>query len=435
MLANMINFFLKINVYKEMFEPEFLKVSETYFTNEAQSLIANFEIKAYMTHVETRLHQEAERVNACMDKSTKEQIIPMLQRIFVSENLEVIISNGFQSLLEALNITDLKRLYYLLDMVKKVDYLKETFKFFIKGRGATISNQDENVIESLLELRHSLEAVVSQAFNADHMLRNTMLYAFEDIMNMKVNRLAELTSKYIDVRLKKAVKQGQEEKEIENSLDEVMFIFKSLHAKDIFEEFYTRRLIKRLLLGPSASTDLEKSMIEKFKSECGPNFTRRADDIFRDIDISKSYMEEFKNYVEAKKAAGIPTPPYTLYVHIFSVNSWPLPNQQIPKFFGQFSGMQELFTEFYKSRNDKVILWWQHETSTCELIAHFKERYTLVVSFLQGVILTLFNLQKSYKYKDICDILGIGEIFPSVYNPQLHQRSRRLRRTSSHSRS
>lgn len=72
-----------------------------------------------------------------------------------------------------------------------------------------------------------------------------------------------------------------------------MSLFRYLQAKDIFEEFYTRRLIKRLLLGTSTNADLEKSVINRFKHECGSGFTRRADDIFRDIEISKTYTKEF----------------------------------------------------------------------------------------------------------------------------------------------
>src|SRR5579859_7030402 len=39
-----------------------------------------------------------------------------------------------------------------------------------------------------------------------------------------------------------------------------------VHGKDVFEAFYKKDLAKRLLLGKSASTDAEKSMLAKLKN-------------------------------------------------------------------------------------------------------------------------------------------------------------------------
>lgn len=41
--------------------------------------------------------------------------------------------------------------------------------------------------------------------------------------------------------------------------------FRYLQGKDVFEAFYKKDLAKRLLLGKSASFDLERSMISKLK--------------------------------------------------------------------------------------------------------------------------------------------------------------------------
>lgn len=43
------------------------------------------------------------------------------------------------------------------------------------------------------------------------------------------------------------------------------FISISIIGKDVFEAFYKKDLAKRLLLGKSASTDAEKSMLLKLK--------------------------------------------------------------------------------------------------------------------------------------------------------------------------
>jgi hypothetical protein len=47
-------------------------------------------------------------------------------------------------------------------------------------------------------------------------------------------------------------------------IQQVMCLFRFLQSKDIFERFYKNKLSKRLLLGKSASYDLEKGMFKCF---------------------------------------------------------------------------------------------------------------------------------------------------------------------------
>lgn len=46
--------------------------------------------------------------------------------------------------------------------------------------------------------------------------------------------------------------------EVEAVLDRVLTLFRHLNSKDVFEAFYRKLLAKRLLLGKSASADLER---------------------------------------------------------------------------------------------------------------------------------------------------------------------------------
>ena len=70
-----------------------------------------------------------------------------------------------------------------------------------------------------------------------------------------------------------------------------------LQGKDVFEAFYKKDLAKRLLLGRSASTDAEKNMITKLKTECGSQFTNKLEGMFKDTDLSRDIMMSFKSSV------------------------------------------------------------------------------------------------------------------------------------------
>lgn len=76
-----------------------------------------------------------------------------------------------------------------------------------------------------------------------------------------------------------------------------VFCMCCLQGKDVFEAFYKKDLAKRLLLGRSASTDAEKNMITKLKTECGSQFTNKLEGMFKDVDLSRELMMSFKESV------------------------------------------------------------------------------------------------------------------------------------------
>lgn len=89
------------------------------------------------------------------------------------------------------------------------------------------------------------------------------------------------------------------EAEIEVVLDKTMVLFRFLQEKDVFERYYKQHLAKRLLLQKSVSEDSEKTMISKLKTECGCQFTSKLEGMFKDVTISNTINEEFKQRVSS----------------------------------------------------------------------------------------------------------------------------------------
>lgn len=144
------------------------------------------------------------------------------------------------------------------------------------------------------------------------------------------------------------------EQEIETVLDKTMVLFRYLLEKDVFERYYKSHLAKRLLLNKSVSDDSEKNMISKlkvssfdwmcrnkstmnlihqlintcmsfyflniFQTECGCQFTSKLEGMFKDMTLSNTVMEEFKNHVTANKMSlnGV-----DLTVRILTTGFWP----------------------------------------------------------------------------------------------------------------
>lgn len=87
------------------------------------------------------------------------------------------------------------------------------------------------------------------------------------------------------------------EQELEAVLDRAMVLFRFLQEKDVFERYYKQHLAKRLLFNRSTSDDSEKTMIAKLKTECGYQFTSKLEGMFKDITLSKSTNDEFRDFL------------------------------------------------------------------------------------------------------------------------------------------
>ena len=85
--------------------------------------------------------------------------------------------------------------------------------------------------------------------------------------------------------------------------------FRFLSEKDVFERYYKNHLAKRLLSSKvsaekyifaikfcqTLSDETEKQMIQKLRQECGCQFTSKLDGMFKDISLSVTINDEFKN--------------------------------------------------------------------------------------------------------------------------------------------
>ena len=59
-----------------------------------------------------------------------------------------------------------------------------------------------------------------------------------------------------------------------------MVLFKYIEDKDVFQQFYTTKLSKRIIHGVSASDEAEASMISKLKEACGFEYTNKLQRMF-----------------------------------------------------------------------------------------------------------------------------------------------------------
>ncbi|KAG2457287.1 CUL4A protein, partial [Polypterus senegalus] len=192
----------------------------------------------------------------------------------------------------------------------------------LQAFGTTIvmtPEKDKDMVQDLLDFKDKMDIIAEVCFQKNEKFINSMKESFETFINRRPNKPAELIgTKYVDSKLRAGNKEATDE-ELERILDKIMIIFRFIHGKDVFEAFYKKDLAKRLLVGKSASVDAEKSMLSKLKHECGAAFTSKLEGMFKDMELSKDIMIQFKQYMQNQSEPGN----IELTVNILTMGYWP----------------------------------------------------------------------------------------------------------------
>ncbi|KAG6595943.1 putative Cullin family protein [Phytophthora cinnamomi] len=379
-LYNLLRMLLSLHLYHADFETPFLTASERFYLHEGATTVESASVPQFLVHVEKRLHEENERVNNYLDSSTKKQLISVVESKLLKPHVATLLERGFETLMEEGRIEDLKRMYALFARVDAINDLKAAFSNYIQKNVSKLvmdDQQEKTFVEKVLKLKADLDAVLSDSFQSNTDFSFAMKSAMENAINVRANRPAELVAKFVDSKLRTGNKGGSEA-EVENLLDRVMVIFRYIQGKDVFEAFYKKDLAKRLLVGKSASFDLEKLMLSKLKTECGSSFTNKLETLHGN--------------------RGIPD----MQVQVLTTGFWPpyaaveinLPAALVP--------LKDIFDKFYSSKYQGRQLQWQHSLAQCVVKATFPSgKKELVVSLYQTVVLLCFNGADSLGFKEI----------------------------------
>eukprot|EP00644_Phytophthora_capsici_P001450 jgi/Phyca11/542901/estExt2_Genewise1Plus.C_PHYCAscaffold_100417 len=406
-LYNLLRMLLALHLYHADFEAPFLMASERFYQQEGITTVEAVSVPQFLAHVEKRLLEENERVNHYLDASTKKQLISVVESKLLKPHVATLLERGFETLMASNRIEDLKRMYSLLARVDAINDLKTAFSNYIQKNVSQLvmnDQQEKAFVDKVLKLKAELDAVLSDSFQSNTDFAFAMKSAMENAINVRANRPAELVAKFVDSKLRTGNKGGSEA-EVESLLDRVMVIFRYIQGKDVFEAFYKKDLAKRLLVGKSASFDLEKLMLSKLKTECGSSFTNKLEGMFKDIDLSQNVMTQFQQHSASRNALESMHGHPDMQVQVLTTGFWPpyaaveinLPAALVP--------MKEIFDKFYSSKYQGRQLQWQHSLAQCIVKAIFPTgkagRKELVVSLYQTVVLLCFNGADSLGFKEI----------------------------------
>uniref|UniRef100_A0A8B9FJA7 Cullin-4B n=1 Tax=Amazona collaria TaxID=241587 RepID=A0A8B9FJA7_9PSIT len=322
LLRSLLSMLSDLQIYQDSFEHRFLEETNRLYAAEGQRLMQEREVPEYLHHVNKRLEEEADRIITYLDQSTQKPLIATVEKQLLGEHLTAILQKGLNHLLDENRIQDLSLLYQLFSRVRGgVQVLLQHWIEYIKAFGSTIvinPEKDKTMVQELLDFKDKVDHIIDVCFLKNEKFVNAMKEAFETFINKRPNKPAELIAKYVDSKLRAGNKEATDE-ELEKMLDKIMIIFRFIYGKDVFEAFYKKDLAKRLLVGKSASVDAEKSMLSKLKHECGAAFTSKLEGMFKDMELSKDIMIQFKQYMQNQNVPGN----IELTVNILTMGYWP----------------------------------------------------------------------------------------------------------------
>ncbi|XP_030772061.1 cullin-3 isoform X2 [Rhinopithecus roxellana] len=365
------------SVYEEDFEAPFLEMSAEFFQMESQKFLAENSASVYIKKVEARINEEIERVMHCLDKSTEEPIVKVVERELISKHMKTIVemeNSGLVHMLKNGKTEDLGCMYKLFSRVPNgLKTMCECMSSYLREQGkALVSEEGEgknpvDYIQGLLDLKSRFDRFLLESFNNDRLFKQTIAGDFEYFLNLN-SRSPEYLSLFIDDKLKKGVK-GLTEQEVETILDKAMVLFRFMQEKDVFERYYKQHLARRLLTNKSVSDDSEKNMISKLKTECGCQFTSKLEGMFRDMSISNTTMDEFRQHLQA---TGVSLGGVDLTVRVLTTGYWPTqsatPKCNIPP---APRHAFEIFRRFYLAKHSGRQLTLQHHMGSADLNATF----------------------------------------------------------------
>uniref|UniRef100_A0A803TRV6 Cullin-4A n=1 Tax=Anolis carolinensis TaxID=28377 RepID=A0A803TRV6_ANOCA len=326
LLRSLLSMLSDLQVYKDSFEPRFLEDTNRLYTAEGQRLMQEREYSVFLSlgYVTKRMHTSG-RVFLPMCKHlyalflalNRKPLIACVEKQLLGEHLTAILQKGLDNLLDENRIADLTQMCQLFSRVKGgQQLLLQYWSEYIKNFGTTIvvnPEKDKDMVQELLDFKDKVDHIIEVCFQKNEKCINLMKESFETFINKRPNKPAELIAKYVDSKLRAGNKEATDE-ELERILDKIMIIFRFIHGKDVFEAFYKKDLAKRLLVGKSASVDAEKSMLSKLKHECGAAFTSKLEGMFKDMELSKDIMVQFKqvhfNFRFTISEIGYSTQPY-----------------------------------------------------------------------------------------------------------------------------
>ncbi|CAJ2679071.1 unnamed protein product [Trifolium pratense] len=434
LLKNVLDIFVAIGMgeivqYEEDFEVQMLEDTTSYYKSKATIWIESDSCPDYMIKAEDCLKRERERVSHYLHASTEQKLVETVQHELLVNRANQLLEkehSGCRALLRDDKVDDLSRMYRLYHKIPKgLDPVANLFKQHITDEGTALvqlaeesasnqkttsgsGSQDHVLVRKFIELHDKYMTYVNNCFMNHTLFHKALKDAFEVFCNKTVagSSSAELLSSFCDNILKKGGSEKMSDEAIEDTLEKVVKLLAYISDKDLFAEFYRKKLGRRLLFDRSGNDDHEKCILTRLKQQCGGQFTSKMEGMVVDLTLARDNQLKFQEYLNENSYVN---PGIDLTVTVLTTGFWPSYKSGDLNLPSEMVKCVEVFKGFYETMTKHRKLTWIYSLGSCNIIGKFNPKtIELIVSTYQAAALLLFNNADKLSYSEIMTQLNLN---------------------------
>ncbi|XP_024174245.1 cullin-1 [Rosa chinensis] len=390
LVKNTINVFVEIGIlrqmdaYEEDFEAVMLKAAGEYYSPLALSWISEeYSDSDYMLKAEECLRIERERATHYLPSMRSQQkLVQRVQHVL----FEPLLSKFKQKVTTHL----------IQDAAEK------------KASSDGACMLEQVLFRNLIKLHDEYKAYVNDCFKNYSPFLKVWKDAFMVFFNRSVGESssADLLARFCDNLLRRE-ESLMSEQEIEETVAKVVStLLPCLSDKDLFAEFYRKRLARRLLFDRRLSKDHEERILTQMKEQCGAPFTSKMEGMVTDLTLSEDIQMRFQEYLQSN-----PTLNHLemdLTVTVLTTGFWPSYKSFDVNIPAEMVRCAEVFKGFYEAKAKHRKLTWVYSLGSCNIVGKFEpKKVELVVSTYQVALLLLFNTAEKLSYSEIASGLNL----------------------------
>ncbi|KAG0574381.1 hypothetical protein KC19_VG259000 [Ceratodon purpureus] len=398
LLKNVLGIFVEIGMgnmdaYETDFETFLLGDTAAYYRRKSSAWIQEDSCPDYMLKAEECLKREKERVGHYLHASSEQKLLEKVQHELLTQYETQLLEkehSGCHTLLRDGKVDDLSRMYRLFCRIPKgLEPVAAILRQHVTDEGTALVKQAEDAastkkaekkdtvgvpeqafVRKVIELHDMYLQYVSECFVNHSLFHKALKEAFEVFCNKGVagSTSAELLATFCDNLLKKGGSEKLSDEAIEDTLEKVVKLLAYISDKDLFAEFYRKKLARRLLFDKSANDDHERSILTKLKQQCGGQFTSKMEGMVTDLTLARENQSNFEEYLTESTQSN---PGIDLTVTVLTTGFWPSYKSSDLALPAEMVKCVEVFKEFYQTKTKHRKLTWIYSLGTCNITGKF----------------------------------------------------------------
>ena len=396
-----------------------------YVKEKAENDKKKYQIGEYIKIELKYINEEIERQNCYINVIYHEKLKNILFKYLIKD----LYNNNkidIYSMIKEKRVFEIKVLFQLIKThQKELNILEDYFYKYLQKQFSVLYYFQEEIIQALIDLKKELVEFISLCFNNHNdfhkILNDRFIYLFLN------NKYIKYLSKYVDYCMKEKF-NDKSEIEIEEIMNDILFIFKYIDSKIEFRIDFEKNLKQRIINNSFLSIQLEKEFLFKLEKEMGTDYVKKMIEMLNDLENSNKELAYYKtNSINKGNPLGI-----SFNIKILPLGKWQLDELcnikiTIPKFL-QFC--IDDFENYYKIKHNSTsrkLIWFLGLSEINIQYLYLKNKNISISTLPQLLLLLCLEKYNKLNIKKISELLNYEQklivkeinrlIFNSNFNP------------------